>query len=759
MAEEEGSLELELKSPEGGERTLAGRIQRVVHHNEADGWTVARFEVEGFGEPVAIVGHLAEPKADQDLRLFGEWVRHPQYGDQFKFTRYQVERPTTPEGLARYLSSGILKGVGPVTARRMVEAFGSDILRILDEEPERLTEVAGISPGKLEKIRRGWDEQKGVQHIMLFLQGHGISAAYAHRIYRHYGDNAIAVVEKNPYRLAAEVSGIGFKTADRIARRLGFPPDSPFRMEAGLIYALEQAGAQQGHVFLPRRLLLSAARTALEMKAEEEEVEGSHYSLLDSQLEDALCRLLGDARLIGEALQEKEEPAIYLPQMYEAERSVAAHLHRLLECAPATCVSEVTVAEWKASSRQVRGITLSEEQAQAVAAALINKVLVITGGPGVGKTTTTKAIVDLFEDAKCKVELACPTGRAAKRLSELTGRSARTIHRMLELDPLSWQFRRNGEHPLEADVVIIDEASMLDLPLTESLLEAVPDGARMILVGDADQLPSVGAGIVLRDLLGCHNVARIELKEIFRQEKASLIVTNAHRVNMGRLPQLVKPSERQGENCLFISESEPERIAERVFQLVGRELETEGFAPWDIQVITPMHKGDLGTIRLNRLLQATLNPPSPSRREIRKGEKVFREGDRIMQIHNNYSKQVFNGDVGTVIAVDMQTQSLAAQFVDQAARYEAEELDELELAYAMSVHKSQGSEYPAVIIIAHPSHYVMLQRNLLYTALTRAQRLAIIIGSHKALWRAVTNNRPVKRFSRLKWRVENPARR
>jgi exodeoxyribonuclease V alpha subunit len=753
---EEKAHALQLEGMEETEDSLSGSIERIVHSNSEDGWTVARFKAQGYTGQVTIVGHLAEPAVNQSLLLFGKWTRHPQYGNQFLFERYQLHRPTNPEALERYLSSGILKGVGPVTAKRMVKEFGSDILHILDNEPDKLSKISGISAAKLEKIKQNWQEQKGVQNVMLFLQGHGIPAAYALRIYRHYGDRAIEVVEKNPYQLAADVSGIGFRIADRIARKMGFASNSPFRIEAGLIYALEEAGGQHGHVFLPRRQLISAAQAVLSDRNEDYPFEDDiQTTSANTAIDEALERLLETGKLIGELLPEETDAGIYLPEMYDAERGVAAHLRRLIESPAETKVSVETVKEWRASSRQVRGITLSEEQAEAVVAALTHKVMIITGGPGVGKTTATKAVVDLFEDAGCKIELACPTGRAAKRLSELTGRPARTIHRLLELDPITWQFRRNRKNPLEADVIVVDESSMLDLNLAHCLLDAIPDAARLILVGDADQLPSVGPGIVLRDLLGCHNIARVKMLEIFRQAKESLIVTNAHRVNEGQLPVAVRPGERPGANCLFISHNEPERITESVVSLVGTELAKQGFAPGDIQVITPMHKGDLGTVKFNQLLQSALNPATGARSEIRRGEKILREGDRVMQIKNNYSKQVFNGDVGTIVSIDEATQEVAVQFVDQSARYEADELDELELAYAMSVHKSQGSEYPAVIIIVHPSHYVMLQRNLLYTALTRAQRLAILIGNNRAVWRAVHNNLTVRRHSRLKWRVEN----
>lgn len=760
MTDQQNPTELQLEGFEETEDSLAGVLARIVHHNLADGWTVARFDAQGYVRPVTIVGHLAEPTPDQSLLLFGQWITHPQYGQQFRFDRYQLNIPTTPKALERYLGSGVLKGVGPATAKKMLLAFGIEITKILDAEPERLLDVPGISPTKLEKIRQSWIEQKGVQNVMLFLQGHGISAAYAHRIYREYGDDAIHIVKDNPYRLAAEVSGIGFRTADRIAQKLGFSRTSPFRIEAGIKFALEEAASNSGHVFLPRSALLQASVLALEDKEFDtpSENETTTNLTLESDLIDALDRMLHDGLLIGEVFYGEKEVSIYLPDMHRAERGVAAHILRLMEAPPSIAVSTAKLEQWRTSSRRIRDITLSEAQATGVVSALTHKVMVLTGGPGVGKTTTTKAIVDLFEEAGCKIELACPTGRAAKRLSELTGRQARTIHRMLEMDPANWRFRRNHENPLNADVVIVDEASMLDLPLTHSLLAAIPDRARLVLVGDADQLPSVGAGTVLRDLLASNRIERAELKEIFRQQQESLIVTNAHRVNHGAMPAMVKPEQDPDANCLFVSLQEPQAIAERIVRLVGHDLPRKGFDPWDIQVITPMHKGDLGTQRFNRLLQTELNPPSVGRHDLRRGEKVIREGDRVMQTQNDYSKQVFNGDIGTVISVNPGSQEITVQYVDQTAQYEADEIDEIELAYAMTVHKSQGSEYPAVIIVLHPSHFVMLQRNLLYTALTRAQRMAVLVGSPRAVWRAVNTNRQVRRHSNLRLRLDKRVR-
>jgi exodeoxyribonuclease V alpha subunit len=724
-------------SQAGGELLeLRGALETVRFHNADSGWTVARFRVEGYQDRATVVGHLADPAPDQELVLFGRWATHPRFGEQFQFERYQLSRPATRQGIERYLASGIIKGIGPQLAAALVGYFGEEVLRIIDEQPHRLFEVPGIGERKAEAIRRGWQQQKAVQNIMLFLQGHGVSSAYALRIYRHYGDRAVEVVERNPYQLAQEVSGIGFKTADRIARTMGLPSDSPERIEAGLIFALQEASAQ-GHVFLPRAHLLPYAQGLLEVE--------------EGPVQEACARLIESQRLVGVGLEGSEqELAVYLPEFFHAEQEVARHLGRLLRAPGEFRALRPALEQWQAQERRVGEVQLSAQQAAAAAKALEDKVLVITGGPGVGKTTVTKAIVDIHEASGCRVELASPTGRAAKRLSEMTRRPARTIHRLLELDPETWRFRRDENNPLLADLVIVDEASMLDLLLARHLLAAVPEGARLVLVGDADQLPSVGPGLVLRDLIGSGRVPVARLTEIFRQEEESGIVVNAHRVNQGMMPRFARGAGLE-EDCCFLVEDDPEAIVERVKRLVETDLRALGFDPREIQVLSPMNKRALGTARLNQVLQSALNPPRPGRAELKRGEKVLREGDRVIQTVNNYKKDVFNGDVGRLLTVDRENQELVVVFPEQPrVSYDLDELDQLELAYALSVHKSQGSEYPAVIIICHSSQYVMLQRNLLYTALTRAQKKAVLIGNRPALWRAVRNDQETRRYSRLR---------
>jgi len=727
----------------GEMRELDGTIEQVRHHNEEDGWTVARLRVHerssGAGELVSIVGCIASAKPGMEVKLWGDWATHPQYGEQFRFIRYQVDRPMTADSIKRFLAGGGIKGIGPALAEAIIERFGDDTLRVFEEAPVQLAAVRGISEKKAIAIGEEWRRQReeDAQGVLMRLQGMGISSAQAIRIHRHFGAQSAAVVEENPYRLAMEVDGIGFKSADRIARAIGLPFSSPFRLEAGITYALQEA-AQQGHCFLPESVLLSQSARLLECDDAE-------------ALADAQARLLGNNWIVVED-EAADGAAVYLPRLWRAEREVAQHLRRLRTAEPETRATAESLATWLAGDRTVGGATLSQQQADAVGLALSEKVVVLTGGPGVGKTTVTRSIVDLFEQCGCKVALASPTGRAAKRLAEVTGRAAKTIHRLLEIDPVAWQFRRNEERPLDAECVIVDEASMLDIELTHALVRAVPDKGRLILVGDVDQLPSVGPGLVLRDLIDSKAVPVARLTEIFRQDRESQIVMNAYRVNSGKPPEFHFPP-RPADDCTFISEEGQEALVQRIVEIVGQELPRQGFRPQDIQVLTPMNKRALGTVELNAVLQSALNPPRHGRRELKRGEKVIREGDRVVQTVNNYEKEVFNGDVGTVLAADPSAGKATVQFFDTTAFYDYDDLDELELAYALTVHKAQGSEYPAVVLVHHTSQYVMLQRNLLYTGLTRAQRKCVLVGNRPAIWTAVRNNRPAKRYTRLRERL------
>ena len=724
-------------------RELIGVIESVRHYNPEDGWTVARVRVsEGSGanELASVVGNLAEAREGMEVRLWGEWVTHPQWGDQFRFVRYEVRRPMTADQIKRFLYSGAIKGVGPATAELVVAKFGEETLHALGDA-ERLREVPGIGPRRAQTIADEWRRQllDDKQGTLMRLQGMGITAAQAIRIFKHYGHGSVTVVEENPYQLALEVEGIGFRTADHIARAIGMPRTTPFRLQAGLGYALQEA-SQQGHCFLPKQRLLEYAAQLLECDDSE---------MLGDACESLIAgkwAVADQAETLGE-----EGPAevVYLPRLWHAEHETGSHLRRLLAAPAAAYATERVLGEWLEGDRRVGETALSGEQAEAVRLTLTNKVVVLTGGPGVGKTTVTRAIVDVFEGSGCRVLLASPTGRAAKRLSEVTGRPAKTIHRLLEIDPREWRFRRNEDRPLEGDVVIVDEASMLDIELMHALVRAIADHARLVLVGDVDQLPSVGPGLVLHDLIESKAVPVARLTEIFRQDQESQIVMNAYRVNQGKAPAFpAHPSDK--DDCVMHSEDDPARIVERIVHIAQEELPRQGFAASDIQVLTPMNKRDLGTVRLNRVLQEALNPPQAGKREVRRGEKVIREGDRVVQTVNDYGKEVFNGDVGTVVGIDAGASSVAVQFLDNSARYDSDELDELELAYALTVHKAQGSEYPAVVLICHTSQYVMLQRNLLYTGLTRAQRKCIIVGNRPALWTAVRNNRIARRFTRLR---------
>jgi exodeoxyribonuclease V alpha subunit len=720
-----------------GDTTLQGTLERITYVNEETQYVVARLEVPGSPELATIVGKFASVTPGETLRLHGTWVRHKKYGDQFQVERYETVAPATLIGIQRYVGSGLIKGIGPVFAKRLVDTFGLDTLRVIEEEPDRLLTVEGIGPVRLRRITAAWAEQRDIREVMLFLQGHGVSSAYAVKIFKTYGQGAIATVRADPYRLARDIYGIGFKTADRIARNLGVPADSPLRARAGILHVLHEL-ADEGHVYVPEGELLRDAEATLEIP--------------QPLLAQAIADLRGEDQVVVEDLPGGSR-AIYLKALHVAEEQVARCIADLLR-APRIPVSiDVEKAlEWVEGITRIR---LAPQQQEAIRMALTHKVLVITGGPGTGKTTILRCIIRILEKKGTRIHLASPTGRAAKRMAEATGREAMTIHRLLEWSPAQAGFQRNAHRPLETDLVIVDEVSMIDIPLMNSLVRAIPLTATLLLVGDADQLPSVGPGTVLRDILDSARVPVIRLTEIFRQVESSRIVLNAHRVNRGEFPDLARPPKGQEDDFHFLPDDDPERLQQLIVDLASRRLPARyDLDPIeDIQVLTPMQRGVIGAAQLNAALQAALNPARSGATEVMRGARVFRTGDRVMQIRNNYDKEVYNGDIGRIARVDLEDQEVAVRVDGRSVVYDFSELDELVLAYAATVHKSQGSEYPAVILPIHTTHYPMLQRNLLYTALTRARRLLVVVGTKKALAIAVRNNATLRRCSRLAERL------
>jgi exodeoxyribonuclease V alpha subunit len=720
------------------EEILEGTIERIVFSGGGGEFTVARLSPDGAAEPTTVVGSLLGLPQGARLRLRGTYENNPRFGRQFRVQSYTELSPETLAGIRRYLGAGLVKGIGPEFARRIVERFGIRTLEILDAQPERIREVPGIGRCRAEAIQKAWTSQRRLREVMVFLQGYGVSPAFAARIYKRYGPAAIARVRENPFRLAFDVWGIGFLSADRLATALGIARDSPVRVEAGVRHALEEAGGL-GHVFLPRSLLVEEAAKLLEV---------------DPPLVEGAVERLGRA---GDVAIEStpEGAAVFEVGLFRAEVAAAAGLLRLLRgrITPQRVDADRAIARYH--------ITLAPQQVVAVRRALAEPLLVITGGPGVGKTTIVRGIVNTLVRQGLTVALAAPTGRAAKRLQEATGQPAATLHRLLEWRPADGVFGRDASRPLQADLLVVDEASMIDIRLMADLLAALADGTRLVLVGDVDQLPSVGPGMVLRDVIASGRVPTVRLTEIFRQAAASLIVTNAHRIHDGVQPELGAPPAQGAaadqRDFFFIEDDDPAHAAETIRDLVTTRLPRRyGFSPRDIQVLTPMHRGELGATTLNRLLQDAITPGRP---ELRSGGRVFRAGDRVMQVRNNYDRDVFNGDVGEVMRVAggpaeaSQGQQAVVRFDEREVSYAADDLDELTLAYAATVHKSQGSEYPVVIVPVHTQHYVMLQRSLLYTAVTRGKKLVVLIGSRKALRIAVGNAEVAARCSRLAARL------
>ncbi|HUJ11688.1 MAG TPA: ATP-dependent RecD-like DNA helicase [Verrucomicrobiae bacterium] len=734
--------------------SIEGTLERIIYSNEENHYTVAQLLPEGRhrAELITITGNLAAINEGETVKALGRWVNHKQFGRQFAVEKFESVLPRTIVGIKKYLGSGLIKGIGDTFADRIVDKFGERTFEVIDSFSARLREVDGIGPERARRIKEAWSAQKSVRDIMIFLQGHGIGSAHAAKIYKQYGEHAIAVVRENPYRLANDIAGIGFRTADGIASKLGIAKDSIHRLKAGVVHTLERA-TDDGHVCLPHEHLVSAARELLETEM--------------APVESAVDLLV----VGGEVIQ--EEGFVYLARLHKSERGVAAKIQELL-AAPITLPS-IDLEKALVWVQQKTKVDLAAAQQHAIQSALTSKISIITGGPGVGKTTIVNSIVKILQAKNSKVLLAAPTGRAAKRMTEATGAPAQTIHRLLKYEPHAGGFTHNERRPLQGDMIIIDETSMLDIPLAYHLLRAIPPTASVVFVGDVDQLPSVGPGNFLRDVIDSNRLPVVRLTEIFRQARNSLIVTNAHRVNQGQTPvttasgTLAPPKVDSGvtvsvadvPDFFFIEEEAPEQVLATIKTLCAQRVPKKfGFDPMrDIQVLTPMHKGLCGSENLNRELQATLNPTGP---HVQRFGRTYRVGDRVMQIRNNYDKDVFNGDLGRIKRIDLVEQQVIVEMENAGAPsgssfreipYEFTDMDEMLPAYAISVHKSQGNEYPCVIAPLLTQHFVLLQRNLLYTAITRGKKLVILIGSKKALAIAVRNNKTAARFSRLRERL------
>jgi len=716
---------------------IQGQVDRITYRNDENGYTIAKLKVRGRREPVTVLGNFLDPAPGEILKLKGEWTNHPRYGEQFRVSFYEPVVPATVEGIERYLGSGLIRGLGPVMAKRIVNVFGRHTLDVIEHEIERLAEVEGIGEKRIEMIRRAWEEQKEIREVMIFLQSHGVGPGYATRIFRHYGREAVSVVKENPYRMATDIYGIGFLTADRIAEKLGVPKDSPMRAEAGILYVLGQL-TEDGHVYYPYEPLIKKCHEILQVDRE--------------VIVRAFGAIAAGKKIVIEDLNEDPGPfvenhkAVYLAGFHLCETNIAARLRTLMKTASSLRTPDPARAvEWV---KKRLAIQLAEKQAEALAGALRDKVMIITGGPGTGKTTLISALLQIAARTSAKILLAAPTGRAAKRMGEATGREAKTIHRLLEYSPQRGEFQRNEMHPLECDLLVVDEASMIDTLLMHHLLKAVPLAATLILVGDVHQLPSVGAGSVFRDIIESNIVPVVELKEIFRQARESRIIINAHRINEGLLPFLDDGSG----DFFFIEREDPEEVLKVIVELARDRIPRRfGFDPLnDIQVLTPMNRGIVGTANLNVELQKILNPREA---ELSRGGKNLKVGDKVMQIRNNYDKEVFNGDIGRIVKIDREDQEVAVLFDGRPVVYDFSDLEEIVLAYAVSVHKSQGSEYPAVILPVLTQHYVLLQRNLIYTAVTRGKKLVVLVGTKRALAIAVKNNRTQKRYTGLRRRL------
>ncbi len=729
--------------------TLSGVVERITFHNLDNGYCVLKVQARGHRDLVTVVGHLSQVIAGEFVEGTGEWQHDRQHGQQFKAAELRTTAPHTAAGIEKYLGSGLVKGLGPKYAAKIVEVFGERTLEVIDKSPAYLTQVKGIGPKRIELIRESWKQNQAVHKIMTFLQSFGIGTARAVRIYKQYGENAIEQVRQNPYRLSTDIWGVGFKTADELALKLGIPRDSPKRAAAAVRHVLSE-GSSNGHVGLPEAVVLEQTSAITQIDTEKIAEAIEQLRIEDEVVRDTPIKAAG-TRVVDETIDGL--PLLYLKPLFLAELGVARGIRALSGGGhPLPAVDVDKALGWIESKMSIQ---FAERQREAVRAAVLNKLLVLTGGPGTGKTTIVRAIIDIFAAKNLKVGLCAPTGRAAKRLSESTGREAKTIHRLLEFDAGFGNFKRGKDNPLDLELLVVDEVSMLDVVLANQLLRAIPPWACVVLVGDQDQLPSVGAGSVLADLIVSGAVPVVRLTEVQRQASTSWIVRAAHAVNSGQEPPSAPPNDG---DFYFIDADEPEQIISRVVAMVKQRIPAKfGLDPFkDVQVLSPMNKSELGVANLNKVLQEALNPSRGPQQETTRFGVTFRTGDKVIQTQNNYQREVFNGDIGRVLGIEQTDQLLTAEFDGRVVEYEFSDLDELQLAYTVSIHKSQGSEYPAVVIPLHGQHYIMLQRNLLYTGITRGRKLVAVVGSRKALWRAVNTNDQSRRWSLLKWRLQQP---
>ena len=718
---------------------IKGQIERITYHNEENAYTIAKMKIGGRHDLVTAVGNLLSVSAGEVLKLKGEWHNHPKFGEQFKIISYESVVPATVKGIEKYLGSGLIKGIGPVMANRLVTKFGMETLNVIETETRRLCEVEGIGDKRIGMIKKAWDDQKEIRDIMVFLQGHGVSPAYAAKIYKKYAKESVAVVQQNPYKLATDIFGIGFITADKIAGNLGISKESQIRAEAGILYVLHQL-SDEGHVYYPYEPLVEECKKILGVERD--------------TIVKAFGKISFEKKIVIEDLNKEDikenNKAVYLAKFHVCEVGVAARLQELMRFPKKLKAFDREKAlEWVQGELKIQ---LAKNQKQAVKEAIEKKVMVVTGGPGTGKTTIINSIIKIYGRLGQRVLLSAPTGRAAKRMAEATGHESKTIHRLLEFSPKEGGFKRDENNPLDADLIVIDETSMVDTVLMYQFLKAVPKDATLILVGDVDQLPSVGAGIVLKDIIDSGSIPTVMLNEIFRQAKESLIIVNAHRVNNGQMPIIEGSGDSLQDFYFFIIE-EPEKVAEKIIELCKEKIPQKfGYRSIDdIQVLTPMHRGLVGASNLNTELQKHLNSSTD---ELVRGGRVLKAGDKVMQIRNNYDKEVFNGDIGRISKIDREEQEIIVNYDGRMVSYEYSELDEIVLAYAVSVHKSQGSEYPVVVMPVLTQHYMLLQRNLLYTGITRGKKLVVLVGTNKAVAIAIKNNKPQKRYTLLRERLQ-----